>query len=122
MTGVEVTRQPGALASLGELPDPVALVAAGMAVAPYPVRLRLRVPLDEAGAVALIPRTVGVHTPDSAGPGATVVEVGAGSVEGMIGWVTRLGMAVAVLSPPEVRAGVRAAAEALAAANAPRPS
>ncbi len=47
---------------------------------------------------------------------------GAGSVEGMIGWVTRLGMAVEVLSPPEVRAGVRAAAEALAAANAPRPS
>jgi predicted DNA-binding transcriptional regulator YafY len=117
VTGVDVTRQPGALASLGPLPDPVALVAAGMAVGPYPVRVRLRVPLDEAGAVALIPRTIGVHTPDPAGPAATIVEVGAGSVEGMIGWVARLGVAVEVLSPPEVRAGVQAAAEALAAAN-----
>ena len=67
--------------------------------------------------MALIPRTIGVHTPDPAGPGATIVEVGAGSVEGMIGWVARLGVAVEVLSPPEVRAGVHAVAEALAGAN-----
>jgi predicted DNA-binding transcriptional regulator YafY len=116
VTSVDVTRQSGDLASLGTLPDPVELVARGMAVAPFPARVRLRVPMGLAAAVALIPRTVGVHTPD--GDDATIVEVGGGSVEGLTGWVLRLGTPVEVLDPPEVRAGVAAAARALAAANA----
>jgi predicted DNA-binding transcriptional regulator YafY len=115
VTGVDVTRQPGDLASLGPLPDPGALVAQSTAVAPFPVRVRLRLAMGQAEAEALVPRTVGVHSPD--GDGATIVEVGGGSVDGVTGWVLRLGVPVEVLGPPEVRAGVAAAGRALAALN-----
>jgi predicted DNA-binding transcriptional regulator YafY len=113
---VEVTDTgPGALDSLGELPDPAALVARAMAVGPYPMtaRLRLALPADEA--LAVVPRTVGVHVAD--GPAATIVEVGGGPLDGMVRYVLGLGVPVEVLDPPELRVAVRAQAAALTAAN-----
>lgn len=101
-------------------PDPVALVARGMAVAPYPYRATVRLARPETEAVALIPRTVGVHRPD--GPGATVVEVGGRDAEGMARYLAGLAVPLEVLDPPELRALLHAHGERLAAANAGDPA
>jgi predicted DNA-binding transcriptional regulator YafY len=99
-------------------PDPVELVRRGTAVAPYPVRARLRIALPAAEVERAIPRTVGVHTAD--GPGATVVEVGAGSVPAMAAWLAGRGLPVEVLDPPELREALRSHAQRLAALNPSR--
>ena len=80
---------------------------------------RVRLALPAAAALDVIPRTVGVHTPD--GPGATIVETGGGSVAGLTRYLAGLPVPVEVLDPPELRASLRAHAAALAAANHPRP-
>jgi predicted DNA-binding transcriptional regulator YafY len=108
----------GGRAELDDPPDPVAFVAAGMAVGPYAVVGRVRLALPAAAALDVIPRTVGVHTPD--GPGATIVETGGGSVAGLTRYLAGLPVPVEVLDPPELRASLRAHAAALAAANRPR--
>ncbi|HEX6423662.1 MAG TPA: WYL domain-containing protein [Acidimicrobiales bacterium] len=99
-------------------PDPVALVARGTAVAPYPLVARVRLPLPADEALAVVPRTVGVHRPD--GPGATVVEIGGGHVDGMVRYLGGLGVALEVLGPPELRAALSRYAGRLAALNRPR--
>ena len=105
----------GARAEIVDPPDPVALVARGMAVGPYPVVARVRLPLPARVALTVVPRTVGVHRP--AGPDATVVEIGGGDVDGMVRYLAGLAVPLEVLDPPELRAAVAAHAEALAAAN-----
>jgi predicted DNA-binding transcriptional regulator YafY len=105
----------GARAEPVDPPDPVAFVAAGMAVAPYAVRATVRLPLPAADALDVIPRTVGVHRPD--GPDATIVETGGGTVAGLTRYLAGLGVPLEVLDPPELRASLRAFAEALAGAN-----
>jgi len=112
---VRPTRRPAAVGT--DPPDPVALVQQAMAVGPYPIRARIRIALPMAQAVALLPRTVGVHTPD--GPDATVVEIGAGDVAAMAAWLCGLRAAVTVLEPPELRGAVAAHARAVAEANQP---
>jgi predicted DNA-binding transcriptional regulator YafY len=106
----------GGRADLSDPPDPVALVARGMALGPYPLQARLRLPLGAAAALDVIPRTVGVHTAD--GPDATIVELGGGDVAGMTRYLAGLGVALEVLAPPELREAVRAYGQALAARNA----
>jgi predicted DNA-binding transcriptional regulator YafY len=106
-------RSTGVRADVADAPDPVALVARGMAVGPYPVRARVRVPLPPAAALEVVPRTVGVHEPDGDG---TIVEIG-GDVGGLARYLAGLGVAVTVLGPPEVRAALLAHAERLRAAN-----
>jgi len=95
-------------------PDPVALVARGVAVEPYAIQARLRLSLSGAAAEAVIPRTLGVHEPDGT---ATVVTVGGPTVGAMARWVCGLGVAVEVLAPAELRAEVHQRAEALADLN-----
>jgi predicted DNA-binding transcriptional regulator YafY len=105
----------GARVEIVDPPDPVALVARGLAVGPYPVVARVRLPLPAEAALAAIPRTVGVHEPD--GPDATIVEVGGGDVAGMVRFLAGLAVPVEVLAPPEVRAGLRARAAQLLSDN-----
>lgn len=102
---------------LGDPPDPLELVARGMGVGPYAVQARLRLPLGADAALAVVPRTAGVHEPD--GPDATIVTAGGPTVEAMARWVAGLGPAVEVLSPPELRTALATHAAALAAANRP---
>ncbi|HEY7072591.1 MAG TPA: YafY family protein [Acidimicrobiales bacterium] len=106
----------GGRADLSDPPDPVALVARGMALGPYPLQARIRLALGPAAALDVIPRTVGVHTAD--GPDATIVELGGGDVAGMTRYLAGLGVPVEVLAPPELRDAMRAYGEALAARNA----
>jgi predicted DNA-binding transcriptional regulator YafY len=89
-----------------------------MAVAPYPLLARVRLPLPAGEALAVVPRTVGVHRPD--GPDATVVEIGGGHVDGMVRYLAGLGVALEVLGPPELRDAFSRYAERLAAVNRPR--
>lgn len=107
----------GRRVELGEPPDPVALVSRALAVGPYPLVARVRLPLGADAAAALVPRTVGTHTPD--GPEATIVEVGGGDATGMVRYLAGLGVPVEVLAPAELRAALAAHGAALAAANAP---
>lgn len=109
---VHVTAQPVAIA---DPPDAVELVVRGTGVDPYAVRARLRLPLAAEAARRVIPLTAGLHEPD--GPDATIVTTGGPDLDRTARWVTGLGPAVEVLDPPELRAAVRARAEALAAAN-----
>ncbi len=100
-------------------PDAVRLVAAGMAVAPYAVRARLRLPVGLEEAIRIVPRTVGLATPE--GAGSTVVELGAGSVAGLVSYLASLPVPGEVLDPPEVREALGRHAARLAAANGPIP-
>jgi predicted DNA-binding transcriptional regulator YafY len=111
---VEV-RTTGVLVELDERPDPVALVAQGMAVGPYRLVARVRLAMPAAEALDLIPRTVGVHHAD--GPEATVVDVGGSDAEGMVRYLASLAVPLEVLDPPEVRHGLHAHAERLARVN-----
>ena len=108
----------GARVEIDDPPDPVGLVARGMAVAPYPLVARVRLPMPADEALAVVPRTVGVHRPD--GPGATVVEIGGGHVDGMVRYLAGLGVALEVLAPPDLRAAFSRYAERLVAVNRPR--
>jgi hypothetical protein len=76
---------------------------------------RVRIDLPAAAALEVVPRTVGVHTPD--GDAATVIEVGGGDAAGLARYLAGLAVPVTVLGPPEVAAAVRARAAALLAAN-----
>lgn len=78
----------------------------------------MRLPLPVEAALAVVPRTVGVHRPD--GPDATVVEIGGGDLDGMVRYLAGLAVPLEVLGPPELRAAVTVHAEALAAANRAR--
>lgn len=91
--------------------------ACGMAVGPYRLVARVRLPLDAAAALALVPRTVGVHVSD--GPGATIVEVGGNDVEGMVRYLAGLATPLEVLGPPALRTAFGAYAEHLATVNRP---
>ncbi len=112
MTEVRPTRRP---VEIVDPPDAVELVQRGTGVAPYPVQARLRLAVGADEAARVVPRTVGVHEAD--GPEATVVELGAGSVAGLAGWVAGLGVEVEVLGPPALREAVAAHGRRLADAN-----
>jgi predicted DNA-binding transcriptional regulator YafY len=101
---------------LEDPPDAAALVARGMAIGSYAFQARIRLPLPLGDALAVVPRTVGVPTPD--GDGATIIELGSGDAEGMVRYLAALPVACEVLGPPELRDALRRRGEQLAAANA----
>src|SRR5262245_36138882 len=105
----------GGRADLSDPPDPLALVARGMALGPYPLQARVRLALGATEALDVIPRTVRVHT--AGGPEATVVELGGGDVAGMVRYLAGLGLALEVLGPAELRDAFRAYGQAVAALN-----
>jgi predicted DNA-binding transcriptional regulator YafY len=105
----------GGRADLSDPPDPLALVARGMALGPYPLQARVRLALGAAEALDVIPRTVGMHTAD--GPDATVVELGGGDVAGMVRYLAGLGVPLEVLAPAELREAFRAYGQAVATVN-----
>ncbi|HMJ77522.1 MAG TPA: YafY family protein [Iamia sp.] len=109
---VRTTRQP---VEIVDPPDPVELVQRGNAVAPYEIQATIRMPVTLAHAQSLITRTTGVHRPD--GPDATIVELGGGTIAGMVRWLAGLGVPVEVLDPPELRTALRAHADVLLATN-----
>jgi predicted DNA-binding transcriptional regulator YafY len=105
-------------------PDPAELVARGMAVEPYRIRARLRVPLPPDRAREVLPRTIavavtdaGVGGTDATVPGTTVVEFGANDLEGMAAYVAGLAVIVEVLDPPELRVALAGRGRRLAEAN-----
>jgi predicted DNA-binding transcriptional regulator YafY len=100
-------------------PDPAELVARGMAVEPYRIRARLRLPVPPARARELVPRTIAVAGPDPADPAATIAEFGSNDLEGMAAFVAGLPVIVEVLDPPELRAALARRAAQLADANGP---
>jgi predicted DNA-binding transcriptional regulator YafY len=112
---VASVRGTGQPADVSDPPDAVDLVARGMAVAPYAVVARVRIDLPAAAALEVVPRTVGVHTPD--GDAATVVEIGGSDAAGLARYLAGLAVPVTVLDPPDVAVAVRARAAALLAAN-----
>jgi predicted DNA-binding transcriptional regulator YafY len=105
----------GRRTAITDPPDPVALVARGMAVGPYAVRARVRLPLPADRATAVVPRTVGLHAAD--GPEATVVELGGPTATGLARYLAGLGVPLEVLDPPEVRDALAAHAATLAELN-----
>jgi hypothetical protein len=105
----------GGRADLSDPPDPLALVARGMALGPYPLQARVRLALGAAEALDVIPRTVGMHTAD--GPDATVVELGGSDVAGMVCYLAGLGVPLEILAPAELREAFRAYGQAVAALN-----
>lgn len=97
-------------------PDPAALVARGVAYSAYAFQARIRIPLPLKEVLEVIPRTVGVPSPD--GEAATIVELGGGDLRGMLRYLAGLPCPCEVLDPTELRAALHAHAAAIAAANA----
>ncbi|HEU5001163.1 MAG TPA: WYL domain-containing protein [Actinomycetota bacterium] len=95
-------------------PDPAALVAEGLAVAPYPFRAVVRLALPLAEALAVIPRTVGVATPDG---DSTVIELGAGDEAGMVRYLASMREPCEVLEPASLRSALREHASRVAERN-----
>jgi predicted DNA-binding transcriptional regulator YafY len=96
-------------------PDPAELVSRGMAVAPYTIQARVRLPLPPDEALSVLPRTMGVV--ESSDERGTVVATGANDLEGLAAFLAGLRAVVEVLEPPELRAAVARRAARLAAAN-----
>ena len=99
-------------------PDAVTLVTTGFATMPYPftARICLPVPLEEAA--RLIPRTVAMF---ESRDGATVVELGSGSMERMVGYLAGLRPPCEVLDPPELRQALADHARDVASVNGATP-
>jgi predicted DNA-binding transcriptional regulator YafY len=95
-------------------PDPVDLVTAGLAAAPYPYTARIALPVTLAEATRLIPRTVATF--ESRGR-QTIVEVGSASRERMVSYLAGLRPPARVLEPGELRAALAEHARQLALLN-----
>jgi predicted DNA-binding transcriptional regulator YafY len=91
-----------------DAPDAAAMVAEGMAVNAHTLqaRVRLHVPIDEAG--TLVPRTIAILEPD-ADPATTIARIG-GDADWIARYLAGLECRVEVLEPEEVRAEMRALA------------
>jgi predicted DNA-binding transcriptional regulator YafY len=112
---IEAATGTGRRFELIDPPDPLALVAQGMGVAPYPVRAVMRFALSLEATTRIIPRTVGTLTAD--GAGATVVEMGGVSLPDMVQYLAGLGTSCEVLEPAELRLALRRHCEVLASLN-----
>jgi hypothetical protein len=88
-------------------PDPVALVARGVAVAVYDLRARVRLFVPEGEAAAHLPRTIGVLEADD-GPdapdGDSVIAVIGGDADFIARYLAGLECRFEVLDAPQVRA------------------
>ncbi len=96
-------------------PDPVLLVAEGIASVTYPLYVTIRLPLPLDQALRVVPPTIGTHHPD--GPETTVVEIGGRDADQLARYLLGLGTPLQVLSPHKVREALLCHARALADAN-----
>lgn len=92
-------------------PDAAALVAQGVALAPYPVRARVALDLPPAEAEKHIPPTLGLLEPYE--EGRTLLSIG-GDIEWLTHYLCGVGCDFQVLEPEELRAAVRARGQRLA--------
>lgn len=96
----------GALEALGtpfeidERPDPVALLAEGIALGTFPFRARVRIPLPVEEATKVVPRTFAVLEGED---GATIADIGSVSMERMVAYLAGINPPCEVLDPPELR-------------------
>ena len=95
-------------------PDPVAMVTEGLTATTYQFRAIIEMPLTLEEASKRIPRTFAMVEGDG---GTTVVELGATSLERMVGYVAGLSPPVRVIDPPELRDALRAHLRAVTTAN-----
>ena len=109
-----VTQQTGAPFSHIDPPDAVTFVRQGLRARVWPFEARLRIEADTAAVAAALPSAVGFVDADGHG---TVVDVGSTSLERMVRYLAGLAIPCEVMNPPELRAALRAHAEALVAAN-----
>ncbi|WP_017601790.1 helix-turn-helix transcriptional regulator [Nocardiopsis lucentensis] len=112
VTGTRLTAEP---TELVDPPDAASLVSRSIASVVYPVYATVRFPLPLDQALAVVPPTIGAHTPD--GPDATVVEIGGNDVEQLAGYLLGLGTPVRVLSTDAVREALLRRTRALLEAN-----
>ena len=101
-----------------EKPDVGAMVAQGLAAAPYRWQAEVVLGTDLATAASEVARTVG--RVEEVG-GETVLHIGANEVEWLAHYLAGLPFPTEVRSPPEVRAALRALGRQLQAANRARP-
>jgi predicted DNA-binding transcriptional regulator YafY len=95
-------------------PDAIAMVTEGLTARPYAFRARIRLPLPLEAATRVIPRTYGML---EAGDGATIIELGASSLERMVAYLAGLTPPCEVLGPDDLRVALRQQSAAVAAAN-----
>lgn len=95
-------------------PDAAALVAQGLALAPYPLRARVALHIPPAEAEKFVPPTVGLL--QSYDEGRTLLSIG-GDLDWLTGYLCGLECDFEVLEPEELRTAVRARAERLIAAH-----
>ena len=95
-------------------PDPVAMVTEGLTANTYQFRALIQMPLPLQEAAKRIPRTFAMVEGDD---GTTVVELGATSLERMVGYVAGLSPPVRVIDPPELREALREHLRAVTSAN-----
>ena len=103
--------------TLDDPPDPAALVARAMAVAPYPVTARIRIPRPVATVADIVPRTVGVVVTTTTR--TTTVDIGGTNAHGLARYIASLPVPCTVLDPPEVRVALRHHVTELLARNQP---
>jgi predicted DNA-binding transcriptional regulator YafY len=97
-------------------PDPVALVTEGISMASFPFQARIRIPLPVEEATRLVPRTFAILEGTKEG---TLVELGAPSLERMVGYLAGLSPPCEVLDPPELRKALVRHAKSVVGANRP---
>ena len=95
-------------------PDPVALLAEGIAFGSFPFRARVRIPLPVEEATRVIPRTFAVLEGED---GVTVADIGAASMERMVAYLAGVSPPCEVLDPPELRRALLEHARSIEAAN-----
>jgi len=111
LTGLETVGTPF---EIHERPDPVALLAEGIALSSFPFRARVRIPLPVEEATKVIPRTFAVLEGED---GHTIADIGSVSIERMVSYLAGVNPPCEVLDPPELRRALLLHARSLEAAN-----
>ena len=99
---------------LPDPPDAVTFVRQGLSTRAWPYEARIRLDAPAAVVAEVVPNAVAV-IPE--GDDATVVHVGATSLERMVRYLAGLPLPCEVLAPPELRAALLAHAQSVVAAN-----
>lgn len=107
----------GTTFEISERPDPVALVAEGIALGSFPFRARIRIPLPVEEATRLIPRTFAVLEGED---GATIADIGSVSIDRMVSYLAGVDPPCEVLDPPELRRALLLHARSVQAVNSAR--
>jgi predicted DNA-binding transcriptional regulator YafY len=92
---------------LESAPDPVELVAQGLAVAPYAVQARVRIDATPEEISRFLPRTVAVTKRSPADAPSSIVTIGADTVEWLVLVLAGLPFHFEVIDPAELRTALR---------------